>query len=286
MALAIPRILGPTYGWITTEQQLKELTLPDRKPVIQILEQSLPTAVADLIAYYALDPSWIDPNLINWYMTLERLKALPKHIPRLPGNIRQILNSRCLIFWYKTKPDGSYYQVTDTHILTLIPKELGTLNLFEKRIKRYCQIHKLKDADAFQFRHFWEPARVEHVDAPFEATHWELTTTEVIPGSQDFTSAQLDAVIAALKQKIYVVYQPLSLKNTIVALFLHKLAMGAIHYSAGNRQNKSDSHFTLVQESTHNCRLVVGGWALNGLLINFVDQDDGGIGIGVRRVFF
>src|SRR5579862_563829 len=286
MSLPISSISVPPYGWITPEKQLSELTLPERQPVIQILEQrSLPTAVADLVSYYALDSSWIDPNLIHWYTTLERLKALPKRISRLPGNIREILKSRCLFYWNRIKPDGSYYQVTDTHLLTLISKELGTLNLCAKRIRRYCQKHKLKDADAFQFRHFWKPACRKYANAPFEPTHWELSLN-LIPGSLNFTSAEQDLFIASLKQKIYVVYQPLSLKSTIVALFLHKLATGGNLYPKGKEEEGSDSSYTLVQESAQNQRLVVGEWAADGLVISFIFDYQSGIGSGVCRRFF
>lgn len=282
MSLAISKLAAfasAEHAGITPKQQLELLTLPLTQAIAE--PKLLPLAVADIIVQYAADP-----NLICWYMSLKRLKALPKRIPRLPGNIDQILNSRCPIFWNLRKPDGSYYRVTDTHVLTLIPKELGSLNLFAKRIQLYCQKHKLKDVDAFQFRHFWEPARVEHGHIPFERMHWELMTYKSIPGSQYYTPAQLDTFIAALKKKIYVVYKPLSLKNTIVALFLHKLAMGVSLYPKGKEENGSDAAFTLVQESTQSHCLLVGSFASNGLVVSFLHNQRFGIGSGARRQFF
>jgi len=283
MSLTVPRYATPTSvenAWITPQQQLNCLT-SDLSQTIEAL-QFIPFAVANIIALYASDP-----NLVSWYTSLECLKALPKgKIPRLPGNIDQILNAKCPFFGHRVKPDGSYYKVTDTHVLTLIPEELGTLNLFEKCIKSYGQEHKLTDVEALQFRYFWEPARLEYGNARFERTHWELITTMVLAGSQFLTPAVQKARIASLAKKVYVVYQPLSLKNTIVALFLHKLAMGISLYPKGKKEDGSDAAFTLVQESLQGRCLIVGSFAVNGLHVSFMDDDLFGIGGGVRRQFF
>jgi hypothetical protein len=269
VSLAIPGISVWCKEEVSPENQLSQLTSLELEKTYRIIADTdlFPCDLAKIISSYILDP-----NLTDWYSSLNRFKVLPKKIPRLPANIIDILNNRCPVYYDKRKADGSFYKITDTHILILTSiQEFKTLNLFEKYMCQYNQKHKLNDAQSFQIERFWQRARSKYGDRNLGTIHWELITSNIIPGSQGLPAKKQMEYIQSFSRKFYIDYTPLSLESTF-ALFLHKLAT----------EQKPNHSFTVIQESIAKHHLVVG-LGEKGLIINFIKNDQCGIGCIIRR---
>ena len=93
--------------------------------------------------------------------------------PPLPANIHEILNSPCPFIQGKKKEE--------THLLVLIP---ATLNGQPLTLKRLGALMKARDSKLKEggYRYFNDNGN--HIDTPFETSHWVLMTKDVIEGSR------------------------------------------------------------------------------------------------------
>jgi len=226
--------------------------------------------------------------LTNWHTALKRLSVLPKKIPPLPKDIIGILESECPIHGDQNKPDGTPFLVKDTHVLYLIPEELGTLNHFESEILKPYGEEKYGDGDQnpLQFRFFWDAACQEHGDVPFEDSHWVLMSKDVLPESRSKSWMVQAALVDALAEKALVNYEAPSLREAFAVMMLHKVATGESLYQVGNNPNGYRYIYTRVKETTYGYRLAVGGFAPSGVIVHSLyDCDFENCGVGALRKF-
>jgi len=170
-------------------------------------------------------------------------------------------------------------------VLYLIPKELGTLNHFESEIlKPYGEANY--EENPLQFRYFWDAARQEHADVPFEDSHWVLMSKDVLPESRNKSWTEQAALVDDLRKKAFVNYEVPSLREAFAVMMLHKVATEESLYQAGNEQNGYGYTFTRVKEATQGYRLAVGGFAPSGVSVSnsfgYALEDDG---VGALRKF-
>jgi hypothetical protein len=226
--------LASRETWITPEEQLKRLLPIDE---IATAVPALALDVVTIIAKYAAS----DANLINWHEFLIKLKVFPAKLPALSEKIIEIFKEICPIYGGQKKDDGSFYTVGDTHTLTLISRELGTLNRFEYGILRpYAEAHFPKGENPFQCRYEMNIS-LEHGDRAFGPTRWELHTA-VLPETFNQSYEQQVMSIESLSKKALVNYQIPSLHGSIAAFFHRKVATD--FYQAGDEAQQ----FTRVKD--------------------------------------
>lgn len=230
-------------------------------------ELGLPPMVADLIAEYL-----IPPNLIHWHTALERLGLLPKRIPRLSGNIYNILHSPCPIRHGEKKADGTPYKVSDTHLLYLLPP--GTLNELAVRARTYAEQQKeFEEENPFKFLCHWDVGNSQCNEA-----QWVLLTEDILPGSilprnTDFnlTCEKQAQMVAIFKRQIP------SLRAAVGVAFLHKIATGKSILKQNNVITEMSNN-TLVN-NTQNNPLIVGSFGFFGLKIVTVKGSSTSFGV-------
>jgi hypothetical protein len=272
--------LDPKADWITPEEQLNRLYLPIAKEVSRL--SALIPDVAKLVAQYAAD----EP-VSSWYTAHYRLKSLPKKIPPLPRDIHDILDSKCPIYGDQVKADGTPYKIKDTHFLSLIPEEFGTINRLERDVlKPYGEKEYSEGENPLQIRYFWNVAREEHADASYPETEWVLMTNTVLPESRNKTWGKQVALVDALSQKALVKYEIPTLKQSFAAITTDMVATGERRYQSGNDQNGNVSTYTRVKERTQAYHLAVGGFAPSGVNVSdHYDDDLQSIGVAALRKF-
>lgn len=255
--------LDPKAHWITPDEQLRRLTLPVAEKIDKI--SGLIPGVADIVASYVPDS-----KLTSWHTGLMLIERLPKKIPPLPRHIHQILNSPCpKKVCSKMKPDGTFYMIREKCTLMLVPEELETLNKFERVVKIYGEKQYPENENPLQFRFFWNRARQEHGDIPFEPTHWVLHTDDVLETSRDKSYQEQADLVHSLAQETFVDWEVPNLRDTIATTFLKKIATGESVYQEGNDQNGNIDTFTRVKEATHDRRLAAGHFAPAGLSVSY-----------------
>jgi hypothetical protein len=221
--------------------------------------------------------------LTHWYTALELLGALPDTIPALPSNIGEILKGKCPIYQDQLKPDGSSYQVSDTHSLYLIPA--GTLTELESLVSAYGQQTLHANPNPFQFLYFCGGAR-EAANVRLKEHQWVLISNDVLPGSRCESYPRQAQMVADLSAKSLVNYEVPSLREAVGAIFLHKVATGESLYQAGNEQNNHLYTYTRLLETTEGWHLVVGGSAPSGVVGYYrCGFDEADIGIAALRKF-
>lgn len=246
-------------SWITPEEQLRRLAYPLTEKVDKLA--GLIPDLADIAAQYALDP-----DLILWYFSLKKIDKLPKKIPPLPSNIHSILNMACPErICSSKKPDGSFYTLGEKCTLTLIPEELGTIKIFENRVKAYGETLYPKEKNPLQFKNFWQDAYEELGNKPFATTHWSLQTDEIIEKSRNQSYQMQERLVGLLSQESHLPWQPPSLHDTIGTIFLKKLATGKTLYQEASVENGYIYNYTGVRETTDEWRLVAGNFSPQGL---------------------
>lgn len=275
--------LSSEQGWITPEEQLERFeSIAVAKKVSFAVPPLIPD-IAKIIAGYAVGEC--DPLLTNWYTALTRLGVLPKKIPPLPWHIRQILDSKCPVYDGQNKPDGTPYKIKDTHILYLIPKELGTLRHFQEDILNpYGARAYPEERDPLQFRYYLEKVYDKDGESsvqdslfttPFADTHWVLMTKDVLPGSlrqpwlpglfgssgplkQPSRNDHVE-LIKELARKAFTAYEMPTLQENLSVIALHKVATKENFYYRINALNNLRTYICArVQESSLGCP-VVGG---------------------------
>lgn len=244
----------PRAHWITPEEQLKRLP----SHIAEIVSSLTPLIdnVANIVAVYT-----DDEPLTHWYKALNRLNALPKKIPPLPWNIGQILNSKCPIYSNQKKEDGTSYKIRDTHFLSLVPKEFGSLNHLEKTIlKPYGEKEYPKGKNPLRFGRIPDG----YGEIAFPKTHWVLLTNTALPGSWGKTWNQQIAQVGALRKKAFVNYEIPSLQDIISARTTNLVATGDRRCQSGGEQ---DGTATRVKELTGGYPLFVGGPGPHGVYL-------------------
>lgn len=297
----------PHADWITPEKQIEKLALPiaaelvnknrDRLSLLRdspleqamiecaiqsivrksnLFDNTFPKSVPSLMQMavdHFLEPPPLPPYLTNWYTAHRKLGWRCRKIPPLPRFIYQIMNSICPIYGHQKRPDETRLKVKDTHFLSLLPKELGTINQFERDLKRYeMQVYPSK-ATSLQFHHFWYPARQEHGDKLFPETQWVLMTQKELPKSSWTTWADKVKLVGALKNRSYVEYEIPTLQQGFAAI--------ATNIIANEEQVHHESIFisTCVKEKTLGSCLAITGDDHFDLL----PDDIGSIGVAVLR---
>jgi hypothetical protein len=258
--------------WITPEEQLNRLfnynaqfiTYPILTSAISSPglggTKAIP-GIANIIAQYAQDA--LSPKFRNWYTALQLIGDLPDSIPALPRNMPQILNSNCPIRVGEKKPDGTPYQLGDTHLLYLIPP--GTLNELEARVRAYGE-RALNDRgerlypneNPLKFPYFVDSARKKYGDVRSNEYQWILIPNEVLPKSRNKSYLEQAHMVSELSAKALANYEVPSLYAAAAAYFLHQVATKESLYEAGNEQNGKINTLTRVEDTDKNHHLVVG----------------------------
>ena len=97
---------------------------------------------------------------------------------------------------------------------------------------------------------------------------WVLITNDVLPGSRNQPYAKQEQIITDLNAKNGTDYQVPTLRETVLTMFLHKIATGVSLYPSGNEQNGNLYTYTRVVEKTRDLHLVVGGFAPSGVFVD------------------
>jgi len=131
----------PPVNWITPQEQFERLTGIPESLVSSVVESAIRTGSdpvpeegeGDRLSRFSLFDLCVDQMvhsypLTNWYIALAKLNALPRLIPSLPDNIREIFEGACPIY---RDPNIS---TKDTHMLSLVPEEFETLGHLENDI--------------------------------------------------------------------------------------------------------------------------------------------------------
>lgn len=251
-----PQMQAPAHpDWITPEAQLGMLRAASQFEVSRV-----PNLAKDFVAL-----------LTNWHTALTRLakacpRVFPKTIPPLPLNILQILDSPCPIYGDQVKSDGSIYKIRDTHVLSLVLQEFGTLNDFEETvIKPYEEANYSKDTTPLRFRSFWRAAREKYGNVPFDETHWALTTKGVVRGSLGKTWDQHIVFLDALSQKAKATYEILTLQQSYATFITHYVATGENIYQVLNQSNGSHDIHTHVKQTIDGHYMLIGGSDYTGV---------------------
>lgn len=270
-------------AWITPQEQLKRLALPFANKISSIFSNMVPD-ICQLIAEYALDD-----YLWEW-LCLYDLKSMPQKIPPLPPNIIEMFQKRCPIYGTQIKPDGTFNTVKDTHFLTLICEEFGTLNQFERDIlKPYAKKYRKEEEGRFQFAPFDEEIRERYGNVPFPRTHWAWIVKKIIPNSigkpyseqvtivhdlnlqileeiPQGTEKSLSAQESVMSENSFGRYEVLSFHSLTAGIFLHKIATGENLYTEYVGRGCAPA-ICSVKESFNLIRVVVGWFGAFGLSV-------------------
>lgn len=265
----------PRNHWITPEEQLKRL-LPPIVEAVSRLSPLIPHLAKIVAEYTGYEPA------LHWYLALKQLNALPKKIPPLPEDIYQILNGKCPIYGDQKKEDGTSYLVKDTHFLSLVPREFGSLKHLEGKIlKPYGEKNYPEGQNPLQFRFFLDAARQQHGNTAFWETHWVLVTKDILPGSRNKSWSKHAAQVAALSRKALVNYKIPTLKESFTDIITHMVATGERRYQAANDHTYT---YTRVNEMAEGLHLSVGGSDPSGVDV-FSDYSNVCIGVVALRKF-
>ena len=262
--------------WISPEEQLERLSLYIAKKISDVSGLIFP--IAHLVAKYGE----IDDSAMEWHRALVILaqtnpKVFPQKIPPLPTDIFEILYSRCLISRDKKKPDGTFFKIKESHVLSLILEEFGTLAQLEKDIlKPFGEANYPQNENPFHFRSF-ENLCGNQQTAPMR-THWVLMSKDVLPGTKGKGYRRQEALVDSLSRKSLVAYRIPTLLQTFATFAIHKIATGESLYSDGNV-----STYTRVTDlSRRNGMMSFGGSAPSGVCTqDFLTGDD--LGAAVLR---
>ena len=155
----------------------------------------------------------------------------------------------------------------------------------EERVRAYGE-EFFQGENPLKFSFFWGDARQEHAGVVADEPQWVLITNDVLPGSRNQPYAKQEQIITDLNAKNGTDYQVPTLRETVLAMFLHKIATDVSLYPEGNEQNGNLYTYTRVVEKIRDWRLVVGGFAPSGLSVNYSDDyDDEIVGVAALRKF-
>jgi len=260
---------------IVIEQIAASAIKASLKPIIGGELQSGKKLFDMVVEQHLAQPRQLPSNLTNWYTALQRIDALPEKIPPLPLNIHEILGDKC--------PIDPSRKIGETHSLYLIPP--GSLNELEERVRAYGQ-EFFQGENPLKFRSFWGDARQEHAGVVADEPQWILITNDVLPGSRNQPYAKQEQIITDLNAKNGTDYQVPTLRETVLAMFLHKITTHVSLYPEGNEQNGNLYTYTRVVEKIRDWHLVVGGFAPSGLSVNdHDDYDNETLGVAALRKF-
>jgi hypothetical protein len=188
--------------------------------------------------------------------------AYLRNVPRLPYNIKEVLNSPCP-FW-------PYKKVSESHLLVLVPQTVQgqplTLKTLGKLVKKPSQ-GNASGYDFFYVGHYTDS------DAP--PSHWVLLTRDVIEGSRNKSFKDQQALLE--KQ---VVYEIPPILDATVCIFIEYIRAGTKLYST------SPWTFTRCKEKYDAIwQLAVGGFGPDGLNVTSSSGDDEDEGVGGCRKF-
>jgi hypothetical protein len=240
-------------GWISQEEQLRRLTLPEAE-----VERVLPRYLVGYVVEYATDPS-----LTNWHTALQKI-GYTGPVPRLPYHIHQIMESESPL-----KPNTG--RVGDTHVLYYDPP--GTLNELVQRVKACAK--KIEHPKAMGFSWSWGLDQLG--DVPSEGG-WVLISKDILEESRGKTYDQHVAMIGELNKKSFIKYEVPKCKAVIAACFLHNIATGQFLFpKVTKKENVSGkivevtdedrTVYTCVEETVKDdytqevCRLKVGAYS-------------------------
>jgi hypothetical protein len=178
--------------------------------------------------------------------------------PPLPPNIEEILKAQCPIW-----PDKKVYE---THLLTLIPKTVNGQPLTLKTLGELVQKPLQGPSSKFEALYLGQ-----YQDVPPKHSHWTLLSRDVIPDSRNKPYANQQKLVQQ-----YPGYEVPHILDTAVALFMEHTRSGVRLYS------DAPWTYTRCQEKYNNqWQLVVGGFAVGGLRVDYIydDLEDGGVGV-------
>ena len=265
----------PQNDWIHPEEQLRRLNFPIANAVNDA--SKLIPEIANIIAEYA-DES----NVTHWDTALKCLNMRPKKVPPLPWYIHYILNEKCPEEIAQRKADGTFCKIGEKCSLILVPEELGTINRFEKVAKSYGEELYPKNENPLEIGYFWDRAREEFGDIPFEPTHWELQTDDVLEGSESMSLEEQTALVHSLAEKTFVNWQIPGLQGSLAASVFRGITM----------KRPYSKHPTILKETSEDCPMLLHSCPIpldtdfSGEGLSIREYDDDPVGVKVVRKFY
>lgn len=304
--------LNPKPEWITPEEQLDCLARPIAKALVDKnqnrfvgladcqlntatecairsllqrshlpLENSGPqkriATLMQLGVESILEPSPLPPCLTTWYKALKPIKKLPEKIPPLPPHIHDILNKECpRLICSAMKEDNTFPPLVEHGTLTLVPKELQSINEFEKILKLYGEEQNPQDDNPLQFKAFLEKDYLEedrllYRNTQFGPTYWQFHTDSILETSANQFYHTHDALVDRLATETHLNWQIPDLRDTVAAIFLRKIGSGESLFQAANAENGQVYTYTFVKERLINneSRLAIGEFSPDGLCVHY-----------------
>ena len=185
--------------------------------------------------------------------------------PPLPADIGQILQGPCPIWKGK--------RVEETHVLVLIPANVGGVPLTLKSLGAIVQ--KPKSGPASKFEAFKLGI---FKDKPVNSSYWVLMSRDVLEGSRNKAWEMQFQQVATLAQTTGIPYRVPKVREAAVCIFMHQVSTGQRLY------DRETWTFTRCEEFYNGTwKMLVGGLNSGGLRIPANVADQNGFGVGVVR---
>ncbi|MBA3603932.1 MAG: hypothetical protein H0W50_09920 [Parachlamydiaceae bacterium] len=182
--------------------------------------------------------------------------------PMLPRDIIEILNSPCYM-----DPTRS---LKDTHILTLIPKDVSVKS-FGELAKKYFPI---STGYAYAFE-----AILEKLVTPNDKSYWALMSKDVLNGSRGECFETQYEMVGKLSQHAMVNCEVPSALEAAISILTHQVRLGERLFS------DNPEAYTYCLEAYNDYQVFLGGFASAGLSVSIILYNVSNIGVAVMRKF-
>lgn len=182
--------------------------------------------------------------------------------PPLPKNICEILKSPCPVFPEK--------RVKETHMLTLIPKEVDQQPLDLDTLEKLVQ--EPKEGHKSGYRYYKDKSLI----SPVNKTYWVLMLKDVLNGSVNRIREDHEATIKQLSEKAKGLYRIPKAIEAAVSIFMKFVEIN----------ERLFIHYTRCQETEGKYYAVVGSFYDDGMGVRWEDYETNGhVGVTGLREF-
>ncbi len=173
--------------------------------------------------------------------------------PSLPSDIEQIMNSPCP-FWRDKR-------VQDTHLLVLIPSQIGGKALTLDYLGELIQ-HPQGGGQETKYSNYNSYAREAVGNQSPSVSYWVLITRDILPDSRNKNYMEQCKLVETYTTRTELGYELPGVLEVSVAILLHHVRSGERLYSDNPRT------FTCCRDKTSNgYPLLVGGVSSEGLRV-------------------